>query len=468
MAQQTQVIASQCGSTLPQLNSQIFANLVAGASAYKFRVTANGSSHEVVRSLRVFRLTDLPQFQFAQTYTVEVAARIGTEFGAFGPACEITSPSPQTQVVNAQCGTILSAMNQPVTANLVSFATGYRFRLTNVINPAEVFTIDRTLREFRMNETPASTSTTYMVEVAVRNHDGSYLPYGPACDVTTPIISTTLEDAYCGKYLGSLSEQIYAKLVPMVTGYRFKVVDMQNSAVQGTVDKVLRVFSMSEIDIVQYSKSYLVSVAVRDQNGQYLPFGTPCVVHTPAMPMPKIQLSQCDLTASSWTQTISADAIPNATAYRFRMQSNTGDYSVWIDSPTRSFVLNTFAGLQGNTEYTIRVAAKVGGVYSPYGKACNVVTPPLVASRLAPENAGREENFVYPNPFSSDFSIHLADAGSMYNLMICDGSGRQMENKQVAAENLRTEAFGSHLPAGFYVVTLANDHIKYHFKINKI
>jgi hypothetical protein len=61
--------------------------------------------------------------------------------------------------------------------------------VTNLITSAQQVLV-RNLREFRMNLlTNPSYNATYSVE-ALENTDGTYLPYGPVCNITTPSFPT--------------------------------------------------------------------------------------------------------------------------------------------------------------------------------------------------------------------------------------------------------------------------------------
>ncbi len=189
----TTIGTNYCGITLSAINSYIYANLVAGAQGYRWRVTTiTGPDAGEVQvhdtNLRAFRLTSLPNFAFATTYQVEIAVRIGGFYQAYSPSvCTITSPSPTTQLGN--CGATLTTFDQNIFANLVNYAAGYRFRITDSTNPAMTQEIDRPIRDFKMSMVTAFTvlpSTVYNVEVAVLNTDGTYLPYGATCTVTTP------------------------------------------------------------------------------------------------------------------------------------------------------------------------------------------------------------------------------------------------------------------------------------------
>ena len=185
----TEINPTQCGSTLPTINTKIVAGLVPGATSYRFRVTDLTTSNQqvYVSILRTFYLTNLPSYAFNTTYAVEVAVLIGGVWQAYGSPCNVTTPGAITQVQASQCGSTLTAMNQSILADNVPYAAGYRFRITD--SSSTVTIADRPTRLVVLTAiagfTPAA-GATYSVEVAVKNTDGTYMPYGAACNITTP------------------------------------------------------------------------------------------------------------------------------------------------------------------------------------------------------------------------------------------------------------------------------------------
>ncbi|MEZ4839344.1 lamin tail domain-containing protein [Flavobacterium sp.] len=255
---------AQCGITLPTIDSYVYANLVAGAQGYRFRVT-NLSTNEVQtidRALRVFRFTQLTSYAFATEYSVEVSVRINNVWQPFyGTPCNVSTPDTTTQIQASQCNTVISNVNNSIFADIVPFATGYRFRVTNTLNPIDVQTIDRPIRDFRMtNLANVQYNTTYNVEVAVRNTDGTYLSYGPVCNITTPLFPTVgLEDAQCDEYLvSSNTEILYAESYPGVEQYRF-LLENVSLAYSQTVDRATRTVTLNNFTGLVPGEMYTVS-----------------------------------------------------------------------------------------------------------------------------------------------------------------------------------------------------------------
>ena len=280
------VLPGQCGQTLVTIDSYVYANLVSNAEQYRFKVTniATGEVQIIDRFLRVFRITQLNNYEFETAYKVEVTVRINGIWQPFyGTPCTVYTPTVTTQL--NPCGITLSTMTQVIYADLVSFATGYRFRVTNIINPLDTQIIDRQLREFRMNLlTGIQYDTQYFVEIAVKKRDGvTYMPYGSFCIVRTPSFpSSFLEESQCNDYLAPSNDSaIFAVSYPGAEGYRFR---LQNVGIgySQTTDRVLRTISLNNFTGLTAGVTYSVKVALK-VNGVWGEFsGKVCSVIVPS------------------------------------------------------------------------------------------------------------------------------------------------------------------------------------------
>jgi hypothetical protein len=467
-----QIQASQCGVTLAAMNTTINATQIPGANAYRFKLTttgANGQEQILDRPSKGFALTMLPSYTFATTYYIQVAVKIQNTWQSYGPQCSVTSPSPRTKIQTSQCGITLSSLSNIIYANVVSLAPGYRFRITNVVNPLETFIVDRQLREFRMNLFQCGSGVTYAVEVAVKNFGGDYLPYGEPCSITTPILYTKVRDSQCGNVLGAMSDEIFANSVTNSLGYRFKVTRLTGAPQVQVINSVLRVFTMNQLTGILYNTPYRVEVSIKDPHGDYLAYGPACTVITPGLPIPKIQLSQCDLIAGNNTDLIYADNFPGATMYRFRLENAEVGYTHYIDRAARSYNLGMFTGLQAGTAYTVKVAVKVNGIFSAYGKACNVTTPGSAPQRVADNDMqDKAAAYVYPNPFSDVFSINASFAtDKTVAIKVFDMTGRVLDSRNISARDLQTLEMGGNYPPGIYNVTISSDGEAKMFRVVK-
>lgn len=277
----TVVQSTQCGTTLTTIDQYIYANLVAGAQGYRFKVTdmTTNQVQTIDKALRVFQLTQLGNYAFNRTYQIEVSVRYNNVWQPFyGLPCMVTTPATTTQVQATQCGSILTNMTDIIYANNVPFATGYRFRITNLTTSAQQV-IDRPVRDVRMSTTSiAEFNATYSIEVAVKNTNGSYLPYGTACNITTPNFPTSqLQVTQCDVVLTTTNTTIYADSYTGASTYRFK---FTSGAFVYTFDRPTRSFVLSSVPGLVSGTTYSVQVAL-EINGVFGPYGKVCSVTMP-------------------------------------------------------------------------------------------------------------------------------------------------------------------------------------------
>ena len=285
-----------CNITLNTLNQPLFCNIVGGAGGYRWKVTTmSGPSAGEVQfldtMLRTMRLSQLTNFAYDTTYKVEVAVYFAGFLQPFTEStCTVTTPVPVAQL--STCNANIFTMNDWVYCNIVPFATGYRFRITDPLNPANVAIVDNLLRNVRMTQITSfevKFNKTYNVEVAVRNTNGSYLPFGPACSITTPQFPTvSLIDTHCENSEGnafdvpSMNFQILAASYPGVSKYVFKVTGPGLPLAGVEVVKLLRAFSLSDIPGLIPGEIYNVNVRlVFNDTDPVGPFGKTCSVRVP-------------------------------------------------------------------------------------------------------------------------------------------------------------------------------------------
>jgi Putative metal-binding motif/Secretion system C-terminal sorting domain len=239
----TSLLATHCGSTITNLSTTITAYYVVGAQGYRFRVR-NLTTNAVQikdRPTNTFTFSSLIGINIGTSYQVDVALLLNGVWQPFyGAPCIINTASP-VSTLGAQCGTTLTSMNQWVYATYYSTASGYRFRVTNTSTSA-VQTLTTSLNRFYFNQLPSqSFGTTYFVEVALRNTDGTYLPYGPGCNITTPPSARETEEAG-DDAVANTSTSVKFKAIaypnPFADHFKLNITTANNSAIQ------IRVYDM--------------------------------------------------------------------------------------------------------------------------------------------------------------------------------------------------------------------------------
>ena len=189
----TKIRIQDCGKTLADVNSIVYADIVNNATGYQFEVTNTSLSFSYTTPIwynaRYIKLGTIPGIQTNTTYDVRVRAKSGScDFGNYGPVCQITTSNsnvPSTKIRNAQCGVTIPTSATPIYANHVSGATSYTYEISNS-SLSYLQTKTNGVRYFRLNQLSGlQPNTTY--DVRVRASIGpSTGNYGSTCQITTP------------------------------------------------------------------------------------------------------------------------------------------------------------------------------------------------------------------------------------------------------------------------------------------
>ena len=326
-------------------------------------------------------------------------------------------------------------------------------------NIGQVQILNTALRVMKLVQLPTyAYDTNYKIEVAVY-FAGFLQPYRASdCTVSTPAITTTL--ANCNQTLLTMSDVIYATSVPYATGYRFRISDGVNTAI---LDRSLREFRMNLITAFQpnFNKTYTVDIAVRNTNGQYLPFGSVCTVTTPIFPSSSVEDAQCeDFAPPTMSTPIYATSYPGAIAYVFNLTGN-GLPAQGIETTrtTRTFKLSDFPCLIPSATYNVRVRLifNMNDPAGPYGKVCTVVVPGALRIAKQPFAAA-----AYPNPFADSCNIDVKTSDTeKINIKVYDMTGRLLEQNSVESSKIGSISVGDRFPSGVYnVIVSQSDEVK--------
>ncbi len=186
----TQVAASQCGLTVPDLSGYFYCNAVSGANDFEWEFTNSGLGYSYTKqrgsnAANILR-TAILGLQFGATYDVRVRAKVGSVWGSYNTVCTITigSSTPTTQVAASQCGQAMNLSGLfycvPVTGaqdyewEFVNSGLGYSYTKLKGSNAAN---LTKTLIIGLQN------GVTYDVRVRVKI-GGVWGAYGPICTIT--------------------------------------------------------------------------------------------------------------------------------------------------------------------------------------------------------------------------------------------------------------------------------------------
>ena len=370
------------------------------------------------------------------------------------------------------CGTTLSGWHSTVTANWTNFAQGYRFKITKVdMNTnapiAAPVIIDRPVNNISLANVPGTTyNSRYMFEIAVRFNNVWQPFYGAACYLNTPNPVSTI-GAQCGSTLTAMNQWINAAFVTNVSAYRFRVTRVIAGTPTGTSQEItqgMNRFNMTQLSGILFASTYRVEVSLRNTDGTFLPYGTPCNINTPAYPTTQVRSVQCNnYQVTSNSQLIIADAVATATMYRFRVYNGI-DYDTFYDNSLNRFTLNNFPGLVPNGAiYSVQVAVKLPNEpnFGPYSKACTIKTPMqarAIASDVQLEVVNVFEALAYPNPFAENFKLDVkTNSEASIQVRVYDMIGKLVEDKMINSSDIQNFELGNQYPSGVYNVIVSQE-----------
>ena len=308
---------NQCGITLTNIATAIYANQVPSAQGYRFEVTLGASVRTYDSAISSFNLLNLPGgATYATTYSVRVAVKTAPGFWrAYSSSCNITTPAlPDfTKVIPSQCGTTLTSLSNTIYCDQVTAANQYRFEVSDGVNPVRTF--DTSVNRFNLTNLVggAAYATTYAIRVALR-FGSTFQDYGPSCNVTTPLTPGTsnVTPAQCGITISNSWTTIYATQVPEATGYRFEVVNGASTRFFDTPNARFNLHNLAGAPPAA-STTYTIRVAIL-YNSVYQPFGSACTITT---------AGTITRQASSGVSVFAVKAYPNPFAATFKLDINT-------------------------------------------------------------------------------------------------------------------------------------------------
>jgi hypothetical protein len=284
----TDLQANSCGATIANMNSLVYADLINGATGYRFKVVNNTTSavQTIDRPQHWFAFNMLSAYDYSTPYTISVQVqKDGVWTGYYGATCTVNSPNIAAtgvmQINPSQCGATLATLGTVIATTPVAGATGYKFRITNTTANASgtnmVQEITRSNHWFTLGMLSRySYGSSYTVEVAVKT-TGAFTPYGNACTVYSPSAPTL---ASCGQTVATATTLVRTTAMTLATQYRFQVTRMSTQETI-TFDTANFWFSF-RVNVPGYAagEQYGVRVAVMTA-GAWSPYGDACDINAP-------------------------------------------------------------------------------------------------------------------------------------------------------------------------------------------
>lgn len=318
----------------------VLTSLVPNAQGYRYRVTRVNpldnsplsATVTVDMGLRNLFLSNLSIYAYGAKFQIETTVRINNVWQPnFAPAFYVFSPTPVSAI--SACGTQITSTSTQVLSSLVPLVNAYRYQVqrldenNNVISTQE---ITSGLRYFSFTQvTDLRYDANYRVSCAIRNLDGVFMAYGPACTIQAPKYPTSeLRPTQCNDYaVLNNNEFIYANLVRNVLQYRYRLFNV-DQGYDFSVDRNANYFRLSDFPGLTPGETYSVQVAVL-MPGQpdFGPFSKTCTIIVPG-----IARSLADVVDTSTTE-FEAVAYPNPFAENvyFKVTSaSTADYTIQV------------------------------------------------------------------------------------------------------------------------------------------
>lgn len=441
-AQTIQLQPQFCGYTAKTFSEFIAADSVLTATNYQFLLVNADSAYVDTftnsSGYPYLALYNQPNMRYNMTFTVSVrwSGDNQTTWSAFGPTCTVTSPATATtQISSGYCGVTYTLLTSLIRCDVVSGCNNYEYKLENAsLGYSQSFA--KTNNNFTMAQfTGLQAGATYSASVRVKLF-GVWNPYGPACPITTPfpILTTSLQPAYCGIIASSYNELIFAE--PSTgTQFNYKLTDGVNTF---TFTKTNTNFELSQFVGLQNSTTYSASVQVF-YGSTWGPYGNVCTITSPsAAPTTSILNTECGTTATTFTELFHCSVITGATGYQYKMENSGLGYSEVFQKTNNNFNMHQFSslggGLQYSTSYSVSVSIQFNGTWQPFGSSC-ILTTPSIGPMI-----------VYPNPTYGHFTIEESAT-------ILDMYGKEIER-------INKGDFGHNYPKGIYYVKSGSDNFK--------
>lgn len=463
----TQLTATYCNTT-QQLNTNLACTAVSGATQYEWEVTDQETNTVYLDTTATnrFRLNLLSQTTYNKTYSIRVRAFV-EEWGEFGNACTVaTPPIPVSGLIASQCGITQTGLSQTLTPITVVNATQYEWEITDVgTNEVTTVLVTKTLNLNTAGITGYGYNKTYSIRIrAFIGGSGTFGPFGSACTVTTPSIPASgLIASQCGITQSGLSQTLSPITVLNATQYEWEITDVATNLV--TTRLVTRTLNLNTASISGYGYNKSYSIRVRAFAGAFGPFGSACTVSTPPIPASGLIASQCGITMTSLTQTLTPITVLSATQYEWEI-TDVETNLITTATVARTLKLSA-AGISGygNAKtYSIRIRA-FAGAFGPFGSACLVNTPPapglvvqpteIARQALIKETSDAETLSVFPNPNAGMFKVR-GNAGG--EIRVLDLMGKELIRTPL--EEVEKTIDIRTYPAGIYLIKTEKETVR--------
>ncbi len=407
----TKIQESQCGITLSDINTFVYADAMWYIDMYRFKIDDGVNPPQTYETTgRTFKFPFFPSFEYNTTYSVSVALKAGGIWGSYGPVCSVKTPCQNLKVFADTDGdTFGDLSNFIISCNGVP--EGY------VLDSLDCDDADMTIY-------PGAP------EIC---GDGKDNNCNNQIDESGCSVITTLTEDVCGSTFEFLNTTwITANPVEGAEQYEFKITAGAYEATAFDDLQATKARFPQFLDY-QYNTTYDVQVRVKF-NGVWGAYSVPCSITTTDHPYTNIESPTCNSTLPLITTYIYAKTVSDVTAYRFKVNDGVHSEEV-LEKTVRTFNIPMLANWNYGETYQISVAVKFRDVWYPYENICQLSSPTVPTPVVQTSQC----NSILAKP-STTIKSTLITGATDYRFEISFGDSTQIVDKSINEFKLTEKA----------------------------
>ena len=285
-------ITDGCGNTFEYLAYEYLTCTDIGATQYEWLLRIGSTFIDTLyTNTNQARLADFldgsnqPTYDYGQGYNIVARGLVAGIWTPYGTGCSISTTANAHTEVQHLCDSQLNSFNTPISVFAIFSATNYEFEVTDLTGGDGVQTINKTVRNVKLNELPLfSYGHEYSIKCRV-TFKGSVFDYSTACSVTAPQPVTQLRPSDCPRALSTVNKKVYANPLIFDSTNGLDPVESYQFRSGGNVSawKSTRDITLIEILGVAPSASTSYPIEVRAKyDGIEQAYGNACTVTTPS------------------------------------------------------------------------------------------------------------------------------------------------------------------------------------------
>ena len=458
----TQLADAQCQGGVIAQGGTLLCTPVEFATAYRWRLSHEGSVAEVPTNEPLLSLQGNNDFEPGDTLHVEVAADRWYGEGEFGAVCTlIVEPQvPATQLASTWCNAVGVAFHDTLQCIHVAEALAYRWEIVGggLNDILETTTSQLAVSEIGIIEENTSYTVVVYAQVA-----GFWGDEAVACSITTGNFTADVAGFDCGTAL-SILDTLYCDPIPDAINYRWKFVDAQTAEERIHFSQNQNRVWLFDVPGLQFDKSYDVSVTAQTASSAWSPGSSVCNVGINRyIRGVEVAETSCDYLDFTDPDYLGVQPLPGADQYLLHFTRQSGDTATLLEflAPgADEIAISQLNELEMYTLYRVKARARVRGQWGQWGNACDFAKggltdpnpfEPFVITRIYPNPGDGQEILLNTN-----LNRNQNSAFTVYNVngQIVDRGALQLNEKQSSAEL----SFSNSLQPGMYYIRFEFAH----------